>query len=116
MAILNSCLFLSFHDNFGEFLNLHLLAYVYDGTRRPSPIAVRLDSIHKSPVSQGDVAVDFYHHYEADIQLMRALGVQMFRLSLSWSRILPDGTGKARRSPLSKLYMEKRRMAAPWRR
>ena len=41
----------------------------------------------------GDVADDFYHTYQADIDLMKSLGIKMFRMSLSWSRIIPKGTG-----------------------
>jgi len=39
----------------------------------------------------GDVAVDFYHRYLEDIALMKEMGVDYFRFSISWSRILPDG-------------------------
>lgn len=42
----------------------------------------------------GDVAVDFYHRFESDIQMMQSIGVKMFRFSISWSRVLPQGTGK----------------------
>src|SRR5690606_18846488 len=35
----------------------------------------------------------FYHNYEADILQARQLGLDVFRFSLSWPRILPDGTG-----------------------
>lgn len=42
----------------------------------------------------GDVAIDFYHKYQQDINMMKSLGIKHFRLSLSWSRILPDGTTK----------------------
>ncbi|MBZ0295493.1 MAG: beta-glucosidase [Anaerolineae bacterium] len=41
----------------------------------------------------GDVACDHYHRYESDIQLMKELGVDMYRFSIAWPRILPDGTG-----------------------
>jgi beta-glucosidase len=41
----------------------------------------------------GDVADDHYHRYKEDIQLMKALGLTSYRFSVSWSRILPDGTG-----------------------
>jgi beta-glucosidase len=41
----------------------------------------------------GDVACDHYRRYEEDIALMREIGLQAYRLSLSWSRILPAGTG-----------------------
>ncbi|KAK4706995.1 hypothetical protein R3W88_033467 [Solanum pinnatisectum] len=39
--------------------------------------------------STGDVAVDFYHCYKSDIGLLKEVGMQAFRLSISWSRILP---------------------------
>lgn len=42
----------------------------------------------------GDTACDFYHRYEEDIAIMQQLGIQAYRFSLSWSRILPEGTGK----------------------
>ncbi|GAB4820729.1 hypothetical protein N2152v2_007775 [Parachlorella kessleri] len=42
----------------------------------------------------GDVAVDFYHRFLEDIQLMRALGIRNYRMSLSWPRLFPNGTGE----------------------
>ncbi|CAG9760467.1 unnamed protein product [Ceutorhynchus assimilis] len=39
----------------------------------------------------GDIASDFYHHYEEDIDLMANLSAQVYRMSLSWARILPNG-------------------------
>ena len=40
------------------------------------------------------IACDFYHRYKDDLLLTKALGFNVFRFSISWSRILPDGTGK----------------------
>jgi len=40
-----------------------------------------------------EVAVDHYHRFEEDIQLMKELGVRAYRFSLSWSRIQPTGKG-----------------------
>lgn len=37
------------------------------------------------------VATDFYNKYKADIALMKSLGVKNFRMSISWSRLLPGG-------------------------
>ena len=41
----------------------------------------------------GDAACDFYHRYKEDIALMKQMGIQAYRFSLSWSRILPEGVG-----------------------
>jgi len=40
-----------------------------------------------------DVAADFYHRYAEDIDLIKAMNFKVFRFSLSWPRILPEGTG-----------------------
>ncbi|TYI78014.1 hypothetical protein E1A91_D06G181400v1 [Gossypium mustelinum] len=41
--------------------------------------------------SNGDVAVDHYHRYLEDIDLMESLGVNSYRFSISWANILPKG-------------------------
>ena len=40
------------------------------------------------------VASDFYHQYEEDIALMKELGHNSFRMSISWSRLFPTGEGE----------------------
>ncbi|XP_023688105.2 cytosolic beta-glucosidase isoform X1 [Paramormyrops kingsleyae] len=40
----------------------------------------------------GDVACDSYHLWEEDLKCIQQLGLTHYRLSLSWSRLLPDGT------------------------
>lgn len=47
---------------------------VYDGTFFPS---------HH--------AIDFYHNYKEDIQLLKQLGIKCFRTSINWTRIYPTG-------------------------
>ena len=42
----------------------------------------------------GDVAADHYHRYRDDIALMSNLGVNSYRFSVSWSRVIPTGVGK----------------------
>lgn len=34
---------------------------------------------------------DFYHHYKEDIALMAEMGFKVFRLSIAWTRIFPNG-------------------------
>lgn len=42
----------------------------------------------------GDAACDHYHRFREDVALMREIGLKAYRFSLSWSRLLPEGTGK----------------------
>ena len=41
----------------------------------------------------GNVAIDHYHRYGGDIDHLRRLGVDTYRFSIAWSRILPQGVG-----------------------
>lgn len=39
----------------------------------------------------GDVACDHYHRYADDVALMAELGLDIYRFSVSWARVMPDG-------------------------
>ncbi|CAM0952368.1 unnamed protein product [Alopecurus aequalis] len=44
--------------------------------------------------STGDVAADQYHHYKGDVKLMHEMGLDAYRFSIAWPRLIPDGRGK----------------------
>ncbi|WJX76700.1 hypothetical protein P8452_60087 [Trifolium repens] len=41
----------------------------------------------------GDIACDQYHKYKEDVQLMANMGLEAYRFSISWSRLIPGGKG-----------------------
>lgn len=49
----------------------------------------------------GDVACDHYNRMESDVALMRELGMQAYRFSVSWSRVLPQGKGRVNAAGLA---------------
>jgi len=42
----------------------------------------------------GDIACDHYHRWREDVELMASLGVNAYRFSIAWTRVLPDGDGR----------------------
>lgn len=75
-------------------------SYQIEGARREDD---RSDSIwdtfsHKDGSvvrgENGDTACDHYHRLEEDLDLVKGLGCNAYRFSVSWPRLLPDGTGK----------------------
>ncbi|XP_017186393.1 putative beta-glucosidase 41 isoform X2 [Malus domestica] len=45
--------------------------------------------------SNADTAVDQYHRFQSDIELMKDMGVDAYRFSISWPRIFPNGRGES---------------------
>ena len=48
----------------------------------------------------GDAACDHYHRMPQDVALMSSLGLQSYRFSIAWTRVLPQGRGKVNQSGL----------------
>lgn len=42
----------------------------------------------------GDIACDHYHKFKEDIQLMKDMGVNAYRFSIAWARVMPTGKEK----------------------
>lgn len=74
-------------------------AYQIEGAAREGNKGVSIwDTYCKKPGAiangdTGDIACDFYHRYKGDIELMKRIGLDSFRFSISWPRIFPDGYG-----------------------
>nr|BAM29304.1 acyl-glucose-dependent anthocyanin 7-O-glucosyltransferase [Agapanthus africanus] len=74
------------------------LAYQYEGAtaedgRSPSIWDAFTHAGGMPDKSTGDVASDGYHKYKEDVKLMSDTGLEAYRFSISWSRLLPNGRG-----------------------
>jgi beta-glucosidase len=53
----------------------------------------------------GDVACDHYSRWRADLDLMASLGIETYRFSIAWPRVVPDGAGEVNAAGL-RFYRE----------
>ncbi len=56
---------------------------------------------HVANGDTGDIACDHYHRYQEDTALMRDLGVNAYRFSVAWPRVMPDGRGSINEAGLA---------------
>ncbi len=49
---------------------------------------------------RGDIAVDHYHRYREDVELLKEIGANAYRFSISWPRVMPEGRGKVNQKGL----------------
>uniref|UniRef100_A0A0D9WFP9 4-hydroxy-7-methoxy-3-oxo-3,4-dihydro-2H-1,4-benzoxazin-2-yl glucosidebeta-D-glucosidase n=1 Tax=Leersia perrieri TaxID=77586 RepID=A0A0D9WFP9_9ORYZ len=73
-------------------------AYQYEGAaaedgRRPSIWDTYTHSGRHPKDGTGDVACDGYHKYKEDVKLMNDIGLEAYRFTISWSRLIPSGRG-----------------------
>ncbi|XP_047061053.1 beta-glucosidase 32-like isoform X2 [Lolium rigidum] len=61
---------------------------------------------HSTDKSTGDVAADQYHHYKDDVKLMHQVGLDAYRFSIAWPRLIPDGRGAINPKGLDNLIDE----------
>ncbi|KAL0756766.1 hypothetical protein Bca101_094434 [Brassica carinata] len=50
---------------------------------------------HSDNKGNGDIACDGYHKYKEDVKLMAEMGLEAFRFSISWSRLIPSNTSSS---------------------
>ncbi|XP_068894407.1 myrosinase 1-like [Tenebrio molitor] len=63
---------------------------------------------HENPTyivdkDNGDIACDSYHKYKEDVAMLKDLGVDFYRFSISWSRVIPGGVAG---SPINQLGID----------
>ena len=71
-------------------------AYQVEGANLVDGKGPSCQDVKEVPEGTSDLTVcaDHYHHFKEDIALMAEMGFKTYRFSISWSRVLPQGTGK----------------------
>lgn len=84
----------SFHKNF--LWGASTSAYQVEGANLIDGKGPSCQDVKKVPegTSELDVCADQYHRYKEDVALMDEMGFKVYRFSISWSRLIPEGTGK----------------------
>ena len=70
-------------------------AYQVEGANLEDGKGPSCQDVKTVPEGTSDLTVcaDQYHHYKEDVALMAEMGLKVYRFSISWSRIIPQGTG-----------------------
>ncbi|QSN68975.1 6-phospho-beta-glucosidase [Mammaliicoccus sciuri] len=62
------------------------------GTKRQDiKLGYKKGELNQNEYYPSHTGIDFYHHYKEDIALLAEMGLKVFRTSISWSRIYPNG-------------------------
>ncbi|XP_047325072.1 beta-glucosidase 12-like [Impatiens glandulifera] len=74
-------------------------AYQYEGGVHSRGRSIWDTFTHEHPWkiadgSNADVALDSYHRYKEDLEILESMGMDSYRMSIAWTRILPKGTLK----------------------
>lgn len=81
-------------------------SYQIEGATKEGGRGVSIwDTFSKTPGNvvngdNGDVACDSYHRFEEDVDIMKELGIDVYRFSVAWPRIFPNGTGEVNQEGL----------------
>lgn len=76
-----------------------MIAYVPKAERGAYTASIEISSQELADILSGKKqarfpkreGIDFYHYYKQDIALLAEMGFKMFRISIHWSRIFPNG-------------------------
>lgn len=78
-------------------------SYQVEGAWNEDGKGMSVQDLHEPPAGITDfkIASDHYHHVEEDVALMAKLGLKAYRFSISWSRVIPDGSGEPNEAGLA---------------
>lgn len=76
-------------------------AYNEDGKGLGIWDAMTQEPGHIAHGETGNIACDHYHRYKEDVSIMKSIGLKSYRFSISWPRVLPEGTGKINEAGLT---------------
>lgn len=80
-----------FEGGFGEGGKGVAVADTWTSGNRNTPRQITLNEFEDDKYYPSHIATDFYHHYKEDIKLMAEMGFKMYRMSVNWTRIYPNG-------------------------
>lgn len=80
-----------FEGGFGEGGKGVELADTWNSGNRNTPRQITIDGFFSDKYYPSHKASDFYHRYKEDIKLMADMGFKAYRMSVSWTRIYPNG-------------------------
>ncbi|MBJ7996566.1 glycoside hydrolase family 1 protein [Bacillus mycoides] len=71
-------------------------AYQVEGAYNEDGKGLSVQDVKVIPEGTSDFTVcsDHYHHFKEDVKLFSELGLNVYRFSIAWTRILPNGTGE----------------------
>ncbi|MBJ7957103.1 glycoside hydrolase family 1 protein [Bacillus mycoides] len=71
-------------------------AYQVEGANNKDGKGLSVQDVKVIPEGTSDFTVcsDHYHHFKEDVKLFSELGLKVYRFSIAWTRILPNGTGE----------------------
>lgn len=64
---------------------------IHDHNTKVDPLRKKTNTLN---CENAESACDHYHRYKEDVRLMKKMGLKAYRFSISWSRILPTGSGE----------------------
>lgn len=69
-------------------------AYQFEGAWNTDGKGLSIQDVKPQSIGDFKVTSDHYHHMEEDVKLLKELGLNAYRFSIAWTRIIPNGIGE----------------------